>query len=254
MKHLFKLHKILFSFLLAIICVTVSAQHITTSRMLKDSAAHLQKNRVVITDTSAAFEEKLVRLALNGPTYNESEYQKKISEHELTKAKNSWLDLLTISTNYNDQSFAPKNTQTTQSNYVYPKYYFGISVPVGLIFTRGSDIKIAKENVSINKDRQLELERNIRADVLSKYKQYKSYGELMAIQNELIDDEQAVFLQTEQKFRDGTITIDVYNTASKNYNAEVANKINLQLQQDLVKLEIEKLIGMRLEDALSTPY
>ena len=72
----------------------------------------------------------------------------------------------------------------------------------------------------------------------------------MAIQNQVIDDEQANFLQVEEKFKDGTTTLDLYNDASKKYNDEQVKVINLQLQQDLIKLELERLIGMRLEDAL----
>src|ERR1700754_1602716 len=47
-------------------------------------------------------EEKLVTLALQGPKYEISDHQNKIAEKSLLAAKRNWLNLLTISGNYND--------------------------------------------------------------------------------------------------------------------------------------------------------
>ena len=40
------------------------------------------------------------------------------------------------------------------------------------------------------------------------------------MQNQVVDDEQANFLQVEQKFKNGTATLEAYNEASKKYNDE----------------------------------
>jgi outer membrane protein TolC len=194
-------------------------------------------------------ENRLVELALNQPLYSQTISQQKILDYQLKKQRNNWLNLLSLSTSYNDQSFSkPKTVETTA--YVYPKYFFGVTIPIGLIVSNGTDIKITKESGLIAKGQQAELAKTIKANVLSNYKQYKAYEKLLAIQNQVVDDEQAGFMQTEQKFRDGTVTLEVYNEAAKKYNDEMVKVINLQLQQDLVKLEIEKLIGSRLEDVL----
>ena len=83
------------------------------------------------TQDEIAIEKKLVALALKSPTYSISNHNNKIYEYELKKVKNSWLNLLTISINYNDQTFAKSSTQAT---YVYPKYYFGVTIPSVLYF------------------------------------------------------------------------------------------------------------------------
>lgn len=191
-------------------------------------------------------ENRLVALALQQPKFEEAESQRKILDYQLEKQRKAWLNLLSLSMNYNDQTFAGKTN--TQTAYVYPKYFFGVNVPLGLIFSGGTDVKATKESALIVKDQELELQQTIKANVLGDYKQYKTYGKLLAIQNQLNDDAQANFLQVQQKFSDGTATLDAYNDASKKYNDEVIRTINLQLQQDLIKLEIEKLIGKRLED------
>jgi outer membrane protein TolC len=193
-------------------------------------------------------ENRLIQLALAQPNYQQTLYQQKIFEYQLKKQRNAWLNLLTLSTTYNDQSFG-KPSQGSTTAYVYPKYYFGVNIPLGLIVSNGTDVKITKQSELIAKGQQQELAKSIKASVLSNYKQYKANEKLLAIQNQAVDDQQAGFLQTEQKFRDGTATLEAYNDASGKYNDEVVKAINLQLQQDLIKVELERLIGRKLEDA-----
>lgn len=249
MKYFFTTRSILL-FITFSVTVNVTRSQMGTTGPNGDSLIHANNIIRLVVDSTSITEERLVQLALQRPLYKQLEFQKKISQHELSKAKNAWLDLLSISANYNDQTFAPKSNN--QTNYVYPKYYFGLTIPLGLIFNSSSNIKIANENLSINTLKQEELARSVRAEVLSKYKQYRAYDQLLAIQNQIINDQKAEFLQTEQKFSDGTVTIDVYNAASKAYNTELVNRINIQLQQDLVKLDLEEMIGMKLEDALKS--
>jgi outer membrane protein TolC len=200
-----------------------------------------------VTDTTMTIEERLVQLALGGPRYENTEHKNKIDEYQLRKAKNSWLNLLSLSLNYNDQTFA-KDVQTTV---VYPKYFFGFTLPLGLIFSNGTEVKVAREAIKASQSNQKQLAREIRSQVLSRYTEFKTYGELLAIQNKVVDDEEAAFRKAEKNFRDGTISIELYNSASKNYNLELTKRLNLKLQQDLKKIEIEELIGTNLDKILN---
>ena len=211
------------------------------------SSTQLLMSKTAYADT--AVENKLVRLALAQPQYKQTEAQNKILDYQLRKQRNNWLNLLSLSTTYNDQSFA-KPTENGTTAYVYPKYFFGVTIPIGLIVSNGSDIKITKQSQLIAKGQQAELAKSIKAEVLKNYKQYKANEKLIAIQTLVVDDQQVNFLSIEQKFKEGTATLDAYNEASKKYNDEVVKTINLQLQQDILKVELERLIGMSLEDAL----
>jgi hypothetical protein len=64
------------------------------------------------------------------------------------------------------------------------------------------------------------------------------------------NDVKTQLVQIEEKFRNGTATLDLYSNAQKNNNLESAALVNLKLQQELKKLEIEKLIGVKLETVL----
>jgi outer membrane protein TolC len=194
-------------------------------------------------DTSiSAIEARLVELALNGPTMKEAMHRNKINEYMVKAARNNWVNLFTISANYNDQSFA-KNTNT---NLVYPRYFLGFTIPLGTLLSK-TQVRAAEEQVKISSSNEEQLRRTIRAEVLGKYKQYRAIGQLIVIQRELIDDVQAALITSEENFRKGTITIEAYNSAQKSKNDEAGRLISLQLEQDLVKLDIERMIGQSLE-------
>jgi outer membrane protein TolC len=198
-----------------------------------------------ISDT--ANENKLVALALQGPEYDASIHKSKVDELELRRAKATWLNLLSISTNYNDQSFAKKATTGT-NNYVYPKYYFGITIPLGIIFSQGNTVKMARESIAQGKDQQEILARQIKVNVLSKYKEYKLLNALIEMESETINDVQANFSQAEDNFRKGTV--ESYMLVQRAKNDELTKVLNLQFRQDLIRLDIERMIGVPLDHVL----
>jgi outer membrane protein TolC len=197
----------------------------------------------VNSDTASLIEQKLVELAMKSPAVQAAMHQDKIYEYQLKAAKNDWVNLLTLSYNYNDLSYKSNGVN------VYPKFFFGVTVPLGTFLSR-SDVKAANEAVQISRLNHEQLERTVKAQVIGKYREYKSYGEQIALQSELLNNVQAALLQSEDKFRKAKITIEEYNTAQKIKNEEATKLINLQLQQDLVKLDIEKMIGTSLESVI----
>lgn len=201
---------------------------------------------LIVSDTSSAIEEKLVQLAWQSPELQNTVHQTKIDEYQLKAAQNVWMNLLAFNVNYNEFTFQKTPLPTT---YVYPRYNLGITVPLGTLLSRTA-AKSAKENIEIGKNNTELLKRDIRERVLTAYKEYMAYAQLIAIQSELTNDAKIQLAQSEEKFRNGTTSIEAYNSAQKNNNAELAALINLKLQQDLKKLELEKLIGVKLETVL----
>lgn len=193
-----------------------------------------------------ATENKLVALALKGPAASALVHQEKIAKYQVKVAKNSWFNLLSVSTNYNDRSLKPLDNQT----YVYPKYFFGLTVPVGMFFTKGPEIKIARENEKIAINNRQANQNTVKVEVLTKYKQYQALTDLLVLQEDVVAEVSAVYTQMEKKFSDGTVSLEVYNAASKRYNEEMAKRINLNLERDIVQLELEKLIGVPLETVI----
>lgn len=201
---------------------------------------------VVASNDTISIEEKLVQLALSGPMLKASESQNKINEFQLKAAKNQWVNLITLSTNFNDQNFF---TQNRANGVIFPRYFFGFNLPLGTLFAR-TTVKSTREQINITKSNQEIMARTIRAEILSKYERYKNYRDLIAIQNQILDDEEIAFLQAKEKFRNGSITIEIFNTAQRAYNNELAKKLNLQMEQQLIRIDIERMIGLSLDSVL----
>ncbi len=198
-----------------------------------------------LSDT--ANENRLVELALQGPEYDVTVHQNVIDDLTLKKTKTTWLDLLSISTNYNDQTFAKTNSQTA---YVYPKYFFGVTIPLGIIFSQGNTVKISRESVKLGKDNQEITARTIRSNVLRQYATYKHYTLLIEMEGEIVNDVQANYSQAEANFSKGAISVDSYILVQREKNDEMTKVMNLQLQQDLARIDLERMIGMPLYQVL----
>jgi outer membrane protein TolC len=241
-------------FLATLTCTHVNAQHISSARHKNDSTAaplfRTTQPPPPPVNADSLIQEKLVELALQGPQYLTTNHLIKISEYQLSTAKKSWLNLLTISTNINDQTFNNTQVSSNGTTYIYPKYFFSLTIPLGVIFSMGPQIKGAKESVEVAHNNQDQKARDLRAEVLTKYKTYKNYGQLIGLQNTVVVDEQAAVTLAEKKFKDGTISIEQYNQANKAYNNDLAAKLNLQLAQDIIKLDIEKMIGTNLDNII----
>lgn len=231
-----------FVFMIVLLLYTpgAKAQHVPGGRKKTDSTPVYHWS----PPTDSMIEIRLVNLALQGPEYEALGHKVTISQAQLMQARRAWFNLLTFSLNYNDQTFAK---QVPGASYVYPKYYFGLIIPVGMFFSMGPQIHAASENVKVAQNNMEDLARSIRMDVLSKWKTYKNYEALILLQNTVVADQQAALNQIEKKFRDGTIAIDQYNLANRAFSEEKTKLLNLQLSQDLERLDIERMIGTSLD-------
>ena len=198
------------------------------------------------TPADSVIEERLVDLAIKGPEYEKVEHQSRVYEYQLKAARNQWMNFLTISANYNDQTFA-HNSGTTA--YVYPKYFFGITIPLGTILS-GNQAKMARETVTIGELTQEETRRKIRAEVIGKYRQFKAQSAVIAIETGYMNDLQTELKAAEEKFKLNNIPFESYNTALINKNNQQTRLINLRLELDLTRLEIERMIGTSLDSVI----
>ena len=201
-----------------------------------------------IKDTGV--EERLVTLALQNVAYDAVTRAVTMAHYKVTQMKNSWFDLLTLNLQFNDQSFKQPATANNVT-YVYPKFFYGIVIPIGTILSKGVQVKSAKEEVRISEDNQILAALKIRTDILSKYKSWRVANSVVLMERQVTDDIHAAFLQIEKRFNDGSVTIEVYSEASRNYSAQMTRLMNSQLDADIKKLQIEEVIGVRLESVIN---
>ncbi len=212
-----------------------------------------QKNPIpdtAISKKTLTIEDRLVQLALDGPIFKKSESQNTILEYQLKKTKNSWLNLLTVNPMYNFRSQTRREDPNGSNIYLFTGLNIGLTLPLGIIFSKGTDIKISKEQVRVSKYNQEQLAREIKVEILVLYRQYTNVTRQVLMQNKVVDEVEIALLRAEKNFKDDIINIEMYNAASKKYNDEFSNKLNLELTQYEIKLNIEKIIGAPLETVL----
>jgi outer membrane protein TolC len=190
--------------------------------------------------------EKLVQLAMQNPSVEIDDRTLTIAYLGLGKAKTNILNNIGFAANLNEFSIQKTNTLGTY----YPRYNFGVVLPFGLLTTRSKDIDIARENIGISIAQKNEHYRILKAVVLSKYEDYLMEKELLKSQIELYEDVHSTFLKVEQDYASAKIKVEEYNRAYRDDNTENTRVIILQRDLNVAVLELERYIGVKLEDVL----
>ncbi|WP_157760908.1 TolC family protein [Chitinophaga caeni] len=193
--------------------------------------------------------EKLVELALEGPTVRGTVAERKKAQDLVEREKARWLDYIVVSINMNEVSLNQYD-KTELGNIYYPLWNVGINIPLGSFFGKSREVRMAKRGVEIADAQREVTERKLKALVLTKYEDFLMKQELLKLQNEIAADDYAAFTQAEQKFSTGTISYEAYSAASKTYNAELVKKIMYERDLQVVKLEIEEIIGTSFDELL----
>jgi outer membrane protein TolC len=209
-------------------------------------------NKRNMADSPLDIRDKLVQLALQSPSAEIDDKNIAISNYVLKNTKSSILNQIVLQGNLNEYSINGSTTQTGSIYYgQYPRYNIGATLPLGLFTTRSRDIDIAKENIGINLDHKNDHYRILREAVLSKYEDYLATLDLLNLQKQLVEDVYTDFQKVEKDFADAKIQSVDYTNAYKSYNTELAKQRVLERDLKKNQLELEKYIGVNLEDVLA---
>jgi outer membrane protein TolC len=169
-----------------------------------------------------------------------------IAKYNLKKAKASWFDQINLSGNVNE--FVIKGSDA--ANY-FPKYNLGVSIPLGLFQKHSNDVKIAQEIITINELTRNEKIKQIRTTVLTKYENYLEKKQILELQMEITEEEYTQWLKA-QKDYSVSGKMDDLNKAYKNYNAELSKQRSAERDLRVAYIELEEVVGFRLDEILST--
>ncbi len=202
-------------------------------------------------DTSKLFDvrEKLVQLAMQNPNYEVADRTVNKSLYELRKAKGSWLGALSVQGNLNEFSIKPAQPGTAN---FFPRYNVALTVPLDLFTTKSNDVKIARENYLIAEANRNDRYRQIRAEVLTKYEDYLMHKERLESQIRIAQDDYTIYLSKERDFQDGIINQEEYTKANRAHEETKLRRGEYQRNFNVAKYELERMIGVTLEEALAT--
>lgn len=237
--------RVLFFLLAAITGTVAQAQKADTSIILRLPAD---------LPTVSRLKEKLVELAINNPQIKVLGIKKEITKYDENRAKAGWLNMLTAAGNLNEFTIKGSGggTGTVNNNTLYPRYNFGIMVPLGNLISIPNEVKAAKANGRAF-DQQIEGEKlTLKAAVLRAYEDYSANKQLYELQLPLLEDSYNHYKQVEQKFSGGDqgTAVEGLNDAYRIYNAEMVRKVNLEREVRQSKIALEAIIGTSLEEVL----
>jgi outer membrane protein TolC len=198
--------------------------------------------------------ERLVQLALNNPSYEITDRLTYVAMYQLHLTKGNWLAALSAQGNLNEftiQSIAGTGSSSTNAIASYfPKYNFGISIPFDIITRNSNNVKIARENVYIAQAQKNDKFRQIKADVLTKYEDFLLAKQKLDLQSQMAQDAYTNYQVAERDYRLNVIKAEDYNKAYRTWADEQIKKLELQRNLNVTKIEIERLIGVKLDDVL----
>lgn len=193
--------------------------------------------------------EKLVQLALQNPNYEVADRYVTIAKDQIKKAKSSWLNIINLNANLNEFSITPPTGLAGGALY-YPRYNIGANIPLDVFSSKSNDIKIAKQNLGIAEAQKNQRFREIKAQVLTKYEDYLMLKAQLESQNQVTQDAYLVYMQSEKDFSDGIIKQEEYNKAVNLHKGEKDKSLILQRNFNVIKIELEALIGVPIETVL----
>jgi outer membrane protein TolC len=223
---------------------------VTANKSMAQKKANRNSSTIdMAADTAKQIDikEKLVQLALQNPLYEVADRRLSIADYELSKSKSKILGNVVLTGNLNEIS-----AKGGEAASFFPRYNVGVGVPLDLFFTRSKEIKIAKENVGIAAAQKNQSYRDIRSEVLTRYEDFMMHKQMLEFQSQLTQDAYTTYLRNEKDFSDAIITQEEYNKAYKTWSEEQTKKIQLQRNYNVSKLELEKMIGITIDEVLAT--
>ncbi|HCL83047.1 MAG TPA: hypothetical protein DIC22_03685 [Chitinophagaceae bacterium] len=192
--------------------------------------------------------ERLVELAMQNPSYEMVDHASLAASYQVKIAKSAYIGLFSAQGNLNEFTISKPSYNGTQIPYYYPRYNLAVNIPFD-IFTRTTNtVKIAKENYYMTTAAKNEKFREIKADVLTKYENYLLAKQLVELQGRITQGEYATLKRAESDFSENLIKLDDVEKAQKNYIMEQVKSLTLQKDLNLAKIEIEKVIGVKIEN------
>ncbi|HEX4849366.1 MAG TPA: TolC family protein, partial [Puia sp.] len=205
------------------------------------------------TDTNKVIDirERLVQLALQNPTYEMADHQVALTEYQVQLAKGNWLGILVVAFNINEFTVNQITGSSSQgAQYFYPKYNIGLTIPMDLLSRQKNTVRIAKENYMIAHAQKNDRFRQIKAEVLTRYEDYLLDQQMLDLQLQVTQDAFTLYKRSEKDFQDGIVKLEEFNKSYESWASEQAKKLTLQRNVNVAKIEMERMIGVKLDEVL----
>ena len=211
-------------------------------------------NKIILPDDAknVTFEERLVQLAWkNNPTSHMASENVIEAQEQAKVTGTQWANGIGVTGNLNEftiKDLTTSGTPVVNNNQFFPRYNFYVQLPLSLLLQTPHLRKAARSKITTAEDQVKLAKLGIRTKILKLYSEYKTTELIWLIRKQSMADEESNYLLIEQKFKNGDALLDEYLKGQKNRN-DVKIQLAIAENQFLkAKLDIEEIIGMKMED------
>lgn len=207
-------------------------------------------NKIILPDytKTADFGEKLVQLAWKNNPENEAVRRNvNVATVDVRQSTTAWLNVVSFAANMNEFTINPQADLFGRSAY-WPRYNIRASISLGELFSIPYTTRRNKELLAIANSNVNSQKLHIRNAVLKAYNEYLLREKIFKVQTQLLMDNETSHKLIEQRFKNGEINFETYSTSLSSYSNMTINQMESERNFSNAKLDLEQLIGMRLED------
>lgn len=207
-------------------------------------------NKIILPNhvQSPEFAEKLVQLAWqNNPLNEVLRREVKAGEYQVKRNAAEWLDIIQLQGNLNEFTINQDADPGNRAAF-FPRYNIRAAISLGMFVAIPLTTKIDRQQLAIAESNLDARKLEIRNIVMKTYNDYVLKEKIYKIQAQVFSDIENAHKLLEQKFKTGETSFEAYSSSQANYNR--ASIVLLQAETDYknAKLDLEKLIGLNLED------
>jgi outer membrane protein TolC len=207
-------------------------------------------NKIILPDytKSPEFGEKLVQIAWrNHPTNEVYRREVNVAQAAVKQSASAWLDIVSFTGNLNEFTINPESDVRGRGDF-YPRYNVAARISLGQLLSIPATTKMNKERVIIAQSNVNAQKMLVRNSVLKAYNEYQLREKMYKVQSQLLLDNETSHKLIEQRFKNGETNFETYSASLSNYSSMSIGQLEAERNYKNAKLDLEQLIGMRLED------
>jgi outer membrane protein TolC len=211
---------------------------------------YVDYNKIILPENAQTsdFAEKLVQIAWRNHPDNEMfRRQVNVAGYDLKKSSVEWAEAIKFTGNLNEFVLNP-NSDIYSRAVFFPKYNLSATVSLGMFFSIPYNVKQNRERMMIAQTQVNSQKLLIRNQVLKSYNEYQMREKMYKIQSQIALDNETSHKLVEQKFKNGEITFEQYSMSLSAFSTTTLSQIEAEKDYKNAKLDLEQLIGMKLED------
>ncbi|MEP6711001.1 MAG: TolC family protein [Ferruginibacter sp.] len=200
---------------------------------------------VIVNDNDEAIKDRLIKLALKSDAVVAANANTEIAEIARKKANSSLLNSLSLGGNANEFVI----NSSPQASF-YPKYNFGVTVPLDVFARNKAEKHTADQNIIFNNAQMELLKKNLKSRVLILYANYKEKVQQLELEKIAIEEDVSAYENAQKDFKDETITLEQLNRIYRNTIVQKSLLAEKERDLDIATIQLEELIGVPIKTVL----